>query len=79
LNALETVRRLHTIPGVKMTVGRSRTVGVVLLLLGVACIAWEESAKGGYVAFPPITGIAPLLIAIGITFVYFYPRSQKGK
>ena len=62
----------------KLTVGQSRLIGVVFVLLAFAWIAWEESAKAGFVAFPPVTGLHIFLIAIGITFL-FYPRWQKGK
>ena len=64
---------------VKMTLGQSRVLGAMFLLFGFAWIGWEESAKAGYVAFPPVTGIAPVFIAIGFTILYFYPRSLKGK
>ena len=63
----------------RLTLGQSRVLGVVFLVLGFALIAWEESAKADYVAFPPVRGIAPILIAIGIVLVYFYPRTLKGK
>ena len=77
-DATLTLHRVPTIPRMKLTVGQSRAVGVVSVLLGVAWVAWEESAKAGYVASPPVTGLHIFFIAIGITFL-FYPRWQKGK
>jgi len=64
---------------VKLTLGQSRVVGLVFLALGVAWIAWEESARAGYVASPPVTGVYVVLIAISVTFLLFYPRSLKHK
>ena len=63
----------------RISVRQSRIFGVALVLVGIAWIAWEESAKAGYVELPPVTGLAPWFIAIGIVAVYFYPRSLKGK
>jgi hypothetical protein len=62
-----------------MTLGQSRVIGVVFLLFGFAWIAWEESAKAGYVVFPPVTGMQVVFITIGFTILYFYPRSLKRK
>ena len=63
----------------KLTLGQSRVVGVVFTLLGVGWIAWEESAKAGYVSSPPVSGISVVFIAIGVTFLLFYPRSARLK
>jgi hypothetical protein len=64
---------------VKLTLGQSRVVGLVFLVLGVGWIAWEESARAGYVASPPVTGVYLVLIVISVMFLFFYPRSLKRK
>jgi hypothetical protein len=72
-------RREHYHPTVKMTVGQSRLTGAACLVAAVGWIFWEESAKAGYLAPPPVTGLAPFLMAIGVTLAFFYPRTLTGR